>query len=207
MECLIGVVGKDFVALASDTLAVRSIVVMKPNQDRSRQLNAHNMILYSGEPGDSVQFVEYIQKNVQLREITHGVEMSTPSCAGFTRRILADNLRKGGFSTNLLVAGHSQEHGPKLYWIDHLASSIDVPFACQGYGSYFCYSTLDRHFRTEMTREEAIILLKKCIFELKTRFMANLSNWQMHIISSEGITHEVGMDSAFAVNNEMPVRN
>jgi 20S proteasome subunit beta 4 len=93
MESLFGIVGKDFVCVASDTSSIRSIVVMKSNEDRTRDLNKHNVLLYTGEPGDCVQFAEYIQKNIQYYEIQNGIELSPTACASFTRRKLADSLR------------------------------------------------------------------------------------------------------------------
>ncbi|KAI9143383.1 nucleophile aminohydrolase [Paraphysoderma sedebokerense] len=188
MESLFGVVGKDFVVVAADQLAARSIVVLKQKEDRSRDLNKHNVLMYTGEPGDAVQFSEYIQKNVQLYEIKNEIELSTKGCASFTRRELADSLRsRGAYSVNLLIAGWNPQDGPALYWLDYLSSSVKLPFAAQGYGSYFCYSTMDHYYHPNMTKDEAVALIMKCINELKTRFVGNLRNWQIKIIDKDGI--------------------
>jgi 20S proteasome subunit beta 4 len=72
--------------------------------------------------------------------------------------------------------------------VDYISSSLSIPFACQGYAGYFCYSTMDRYYHPDMTKEEAIALIKKCIAELKTRFVANLPNWQIKIIDKAGIS-------------------
>ncbi|KAL7749813.1 Proteasome subunit beta type-4 [Sorochytrium milnesiophthora] len=188
MECLFGIVGKDFTIVAADTSSIRSIVVMKADEDRTRVLNARNLLMYTGEPGDAVQFAEFIQKNIQLYEIQHSIELSTQACASFTRRELADALRsRNAYQTNLLVAGYNDQDGPAVYWIDYLASSVKVPYACQGYGSYFCYATMDRYYRDDMSREEVLGLVRKCINELKIRFVANLPNWKVRIIDRDGI--------------------
>lgn len=93
MESLFGITGKDFVLLASDTLAARSIVAMKDNEDKSRALNPHTVLLYTGDSGDTVNFAEYIQRNVQLYGIRNGTELSPKAAANFTRRELATSLR------------------------------------------------------------------------------------------------------------------
>ena len=93
MEALIGITGKDFVLVAADVVVARSIVVMKSGEDKSRQLNDHITMLFSGESGDTVQFAEYIQRNVQLYGIRHDLPMSTRAAANYTRRELADALR------------------------------------------------------------------------------------------------------------------
>lgn len=93
MECLFGITGKDFTLLAADTTSARSIVVMKGNENKSRILNEHTVMLFTGEPGDTVNFAEYIQRNIQLYKIRNGMDLSPKAAANFTRRELADSLR------------------------------------------------------------------------------------------------------------------
>lgn len=94
MEALIGITGRDFVLLAADRLAARSIVVMKSSEDKIVPLNSHTCMAYSGEPGDTVNFAQYIQRNVQLYTIRNdGLQLSTKEAAHFARRELANSLR------------------------------------------------------------------------------------------------------------------
>jgi 20S proteasome subunit beta 4 len=93
MECLFGITGDGFSLLAADTISARSIVVMKGTEDKSRELNTHTVMLYTGEPGDTVNFAEYIQRNIKLYGIRNGLELSPKATATFTRRELADSLR------------------------------------------------------------------------------------------------------------------
>jgi 20S proteasome subunit beta 4 len=93
MECLIGLVGKDFVLTASDTSALRSISVMKNDEDKSLDLNKHILMTYSGATGDTVHFSEYIQRNVRFYEIKNGIELTPKAAANFTRKELATSLR------------------------------------------------------------------------------------------------------------------
>lgn len=93
MEALIGITGKDFVLLAADRVAARSIVVMKGTEDKFRPLSKHVSMTYCGEPGDAVQFAEYIQCNVRLYAMRNEMELSPSAAANFTRRALADSLR------------------------------------------------------------------------------------------------------------------
>jgi 20S proteasome subunit beta 4 len=93
MESLIGIVGADFILLAADRVAARSIVVMKGEEDKFRSLSPHVVMAYSGEPGDTVNFAEYIKRNVQLYMIKNDLELGTEAAAHYTRRELADSLR------------------------------------------------------------------------------------------------------------------
>lgn len=89
---------------------------------------------------------------------------------------------------NLLIAGHtSVEDGPQLYWTDYLGALDSVPFAVQGYASHFCLATMDRFYRPNMTLDEAIFVLKKCIHELKERFVVNFNDFNVKVIDQSGI--------------------
>ncbi|KAJ1551215.1 Proteasome subunit beta type-2 [Nowakowskiella sp. JEL0078] len=188
MQVLIGIAGKDFVLTAADTTTARSIVVMKHGEDKSRLLNKHNLLLYTGEPGDTVQFAEYIQCNIKLYEIRNGLELGTSACASFVRKQMAESLRsRGPYNVNYLIAGASKKGEPELYWGDYLAASQKMPFAAQGYAAYFVMSTMDRYWRPDLSLEEARVLLQKCLDELKTRFIGNLPEFLIKVVDKDGV--------------------
>ncbi len=104
--------------------------------------------------GDTVQFAEFIERNLRLRQIRTNQELRPQAAASWIRRELAQSLRsRSPYAVNLLVGGvdvskaalQENEAGePKLYWIDYLGTMAEVPFAAHGYGSYFALSLLDR---------------------------------------------------------------
>lgn len=71
MDCLIGIKGKDFVLLATDQQIVRSIVVMKSGEPKFRHLNKRCVLAFCGEPGDTIQFAEYVQRNIAYYDLRH----------------------------------------------------------------------------------------------------------------------------------------
>ena len=52
MECLIGMVGKDFVLLASDTSATQSIIVLKKDEDKVVKIGETAAMAIVGPGGD-----------------------------------------------------------------------------------------------------------------------------------------------------------
>ncbi|KAF7730537.1 Proteasome subunit beta type-4 [Apophysomyces ossiformis] len=190
MECLFGITGKDFTLLAADTVSARSIVVMKGTEDKARQLNNNTVLLYTGEPGDTVNFAEYIQRNIKLYSIRNGIELSPKSVATFTRRELADSLRsRHPYAVNMLIGGYdTKTKQPELYWVDYLGAMTRLPYGCQGYGAYFCTSLMDRFHRADMDLEEAKDLMRKCIQELKTRFIVNMPTFKVRLVNETGVS-------------------
>ena len=51
MDCSFALTGKDYVIIAADTTAARSIVKMKVDEDKIKTLSPHLLMAYSGEPG------------------------------------------------------------------------------------------------------------------------------------------------------------
>ncbi|CAO3628937.1 unnamed protein product [Cunninghamella echinulata] len=189
MECLFGITGKDFTLLAADTVSARSIVVMKGTEDKSRQLSPHTVLLYSGEPGDTVNFAEYIQRNIKLYSIRNGIDLSPKAIATFTRSEIASSLRsRHPYSVNMILGGFdTKTEKPELFWIDYLGAMASLPFACQGYGAYFCTSLMDRHYKPDMTVDEAKHLLQLCLNELKTRFIVNFPKFNVKLVTKDGV--------------------
>ncbi|XP_013997421.1 proteasome subunit beta type-2 [Salmo salar] len=188
MEYLIGIQGQDFVLVAADNIAANSIIQMKQDQDKMFKLSDKILLLCVGEAGDTVQFAEYIQKNIQLYKMRNGYELSPKAAANFTRKNLADYLRsRTPYHVNLLLAGFDETDGPGLYYMDHLSALAKAPFAAHGYGAYLTLSILDRYYRPDLTRDEAVGLLKKCVEELNKRFILNLPSFSVRLIDTEGI--------------------
>lgn len=53
MEVLLGLTGKDFTIVASSKAAMRGVTILKATDDKTRNLNQHNLMAYSGEAGDT----------------------------------------------------------------------------------------------------------------------------------------------------------
>ncbi|KAJ1927797.1 Proteasome subunit beta type-4 [Tieghemiomyces parasiticus] len=188
MECLLGLVGKDFVITVTDTSAIRSITVLKHNEDKTRVLSPHTLISFSGEAGDTINFSEYLQKNIQLYGIRNNIELTPAAAAHFVRRELAEALRsRNAYQANLLLSGYDKKKGPSLYWIDHLAALVQRPFAAHGYCGYYCTSMFDRYYRPNMDLEEAKDLIRKCLQELHHRFIINLPRFSVKVVDKDGI--------------------
>ena len=193
MEAIFGIVGKDFVLVAADNLVARSIMVMKAGEDKSRNLNSHATLVYTGEPGDASQFAEFVQRNVQLAGIRTDLPMTPRACAHFARSELAAALRsRNPYSVNMLIAGFGKD-GPELYWIDYFAALNKLPYAAHGYASFFTMSLMDRYCTKDMSLQEATDVMRKCFIELKTRFIVNLPKFVVKVVDKDGI-REIPID-------------
>jgi len=189
MECLLGIRFDTFVLLAADTIDARSIVVMKHDEDKYFPLSDKLLMAVSGEAGDTTQFSEFIAKNIQLYEMRNEYELSPKAAAHFTRKNLAEALRtRNPYNVNLLLAGYDDvEQKPHLFFMDYLASMMELPYCAHGYGGYFTLSTMDAYYKPDMSPEQGYELLQKCIAEISKRLIVNLPTFQVRMVSKDGI--------------------
>ncbi|OIR58640.1 MAG: 20S proteasome subunit beta 4, PSMB2 [Amphiamblys sp. WSBS2006] len=196
MDTLLGICGRDFVAIAANRNVARSIVVMGQDKDRVLELNGNALMALVGDSGDASAFGEYVKAITALEELRNNErKMSVHALASLVRKKLAEELRsRGAYQTNLLVGGcdsHATEslgvvHTPSLYWIDHLAAAQKVPYAAHGYAAFFCTSILDRAYNEDLTEEEALGLIRLCLDELRTRFLVSQGDFIIKIIDKNG---------------------
>ncbi|RWS22866.1 proteasome subunit beta type-2-like protein [Leptotrombidium deliense] len=188
MEVLIGVTFKDFALLAADKMAAFSVISMKNDENKLYKLSDTLMMAVCGEPGDTKQFAEFIEKNIQLYKMRNGFELPPKSAATFIQRNMADYLRsRSPYTCNILLAGYDTENGPELYLIDYLATMTKLPYGIHGYGSMFALGFFDRYYRYDMSVEEALDLLKRCINEIQKRLIVSLPVFKVSIIHKDHI--------------------
>jgi 20S proteasome alpha/beta subunit len=199
--------------VAADASAARSILVFKQDQDKVVQLDASKLIVGSGSFADSVNFTEYIQKNLKLYELDQDLALSTHAAANFIRKEvrfqksfllnrkhpiillfmcslfpqMASALRRGPYQTNLLLGGFDASTGQaSLYFIDYLAAMAKVGFGAHGYAANFILSVFDREWHEGLTLEQGLGVVRKCIHELHTRFLISQPNFVVKVVDKDG---------------------
>jgi len=195
MEVSFAITGKGYVIIAADQNASRSIIKMKGDEDKVKILGSHLAMAYSGEPGDTVQFAEYVERNLRLQQMRNNHPLRPQAAASWVRRSIADSLRsRSPYAVNILLGGYdiATKEG-KLYWMDYLGTQSDVPFAAHGYGSYFALSLLDRYHNPNADLEEGLEVLKRCIREVQTRLVVSFPSFKVKVVDETGV-REVEVD-------------
>lgn len=190
MDIILGIRLKDCTLLATSKSATRSISVLKHDDDKTRELNKHNLIAFTGESGDTVQFAEYIQANIQLYSMRENdIELSPKATASFVRNQLATSIRsRKPYQVNVLIGGYDEKtNEATLNYIDYLGTQVSLPYAAHGYAAFYCMSLLDRHYRKDMSLDEGLDLLKLCIKELETRMPIDFKGCFIKSVNKEGV--------------------
>ncbi|KAJ4454430.1 putative Proteasome subunit beta type-2-B [Paratrimastix pyriformis] len=186
MEAIIGLRGRDFVLLAGDTKIAHSVMLLKSDVDRIVEIENHIGLAYVGEPGDDQQCVQYLAKNIVLHSMRTGTPMTGNAAAHFVRRTLADGLREHPYNVNLIMGSVDREQAG-LYFLDYTGSLAEVKFCAHGYGSFFILGLLDSLYHDDVTLEQGIIMIRKCLAEIKRRLLIQTPAFCVKVITKDGI--------------------
>ncbi len=190
MDIVLGIRVQDGTIIATSKAFTRGISILKDSDDKTRRLNSHNLVAFTGESGDTVQFTEYVQANIQLHTMRENdLELSPKAVASFVRNQLATLIRsRKPYQVNVLLAGYDvKTDTPTLNWIDYLGTQAELPYGAHGYAAFYCSSLLDRHYRKEMKVEEGLELLDACLKELTTRMPIDFKGCYVKVVDKNGI--------------------
>jgi len=186
MEALFGIKGKDFVIVAADKHAQFSICQLKNDCDKIMVIDDNKLYAGIGPNADVTNFLEYTQKNVHLYRHKNNVQLGCRAAANWTRNALAHMLRRNPHQVDMIIAGYDDE-GPQLYFLDYLSSLNSLNKAAHGYGAYFALSIMDRYWKPDITEAEGLEVIRKCIQEMKTRFIINMDRFTIKIVDKDGV--------------------
>lgn len=185
------------VILAADQSNARSILLYQTNIDKITKLSSHSAMAVAGPNCDLTNFTEFISKNIKLYELSNdNTKLSTNAQANFCRNELAKALRKGPYQVNILLAGYDTNKNDEtigessLYYLDYFGALHKLNYGCQGYCNMFCVGIMDKEYKAdvkEMTEEDAINIVNKCIKELQMRFLVSQQNFIIKAIDKDGV--------------------
>ncbi|KAH3663315.1 hypothetical protein OGAPHI_005305 [Ogataea philodendri] len=188
MDIILGIKVQDSVIVATSKAFTRGISILKDKDDKTRVLTPHNLIAFTGEAGDTTQFADYIQANIQLFSMRENTELNSKSIASFIRQQLATSIRsRTPYQVQILLGGLNKGTEPFLSLLDYLGTRVDLPYCAHGYAAFYTMSLLDHHYRPDMNTEEGLKLLKLCNEELEKRMPIDFKGLYVKVIDKDGI--------------------
>jgi 20S proteasome subunit beta 4 len=94
---------------------------------------------------------------------------------------------QGPFMTNLLLAGHDDDVGASLYWLDYLGTMHKMNVCGTGYGSYFALSLFDKLWTPAVTKVEALDMMRKGVAEVRKRLVVAPEKYHVKVVTKDGI--------------------
>lgn len=192
MESVISLIGKNFGLVAVDTLYIKSIISVKKDLNKIIEISPNVFTIVSGCPGDVAQFIDVIQKSIQLYTLENGIVLNINSIINFMRTELSSCLRKNPLKINIVLIGFNSVSEPVLYFLDYLGNLQKMNFCAQGYSSLLVYSILEKYFDENLNLTQGIKLITKCISTIRCRFLVNQKGFLIFAIL-KGTSEPIGI--------------
>ena len=186
MDSLFAIKGADFVLVCSENTVMHSIFKLKADQSKSYSLDDNVLLSLSGDNADRDKFGNFIERNIQFLKFKNSSSLTVDEIANFTRSKLAELLRKSPYQVSSLVSGYDKS-GPRLYWLDYLGTMGEVDYGAHGYAAYFVSSVMSNFYKPGLNENETIEIAKRCIAELRQRFLMAQDNFIIQIVDKNGI--------------------
>lgn len=81
---------------------------------------------------------------------------------------------------------HSTTCSPVLYWLDAYGAMKRVPYGVHGHASTLLWSLLDQGWRPDMSRDDAVALMKSCLGLLEKRYIISSNDFCVKCLHAEG---------------------
>lgn len=199
MDNIVAIKFNDFCLVAASGMAAQYYIKLTDNEEKVVELDSHKLLVAIGEDGPRKRFGELIRANLALNKVrSHGQQADATTAANFIRNTLARAIRDretGPYEVQSLLACYDlpvSEHddtpaGTRLYYLDYMGTMQQVPYGAHGYCHAFVTALLDCHYRPDMTPQEGVDLLQKCIDEIKRRLIVSCPNFICRVINKDGI--------------------
>ena len=90
--------------------------------------------------------------------------------------------------------------------MDYLGNMRKLPYGAHGYCGYFIMSTFDRYYRKGLSLDDAILLCRKAIAEIKLRFMIDTGNYMCKVVDKDGV-REIDLGEDWVLDDGQGMRN
>lgn len=133
-------------------------------------VRCNNPVVTTSDVKNTLSFSERVQQQVLAGSDLYATKKSTKE--------LKVNEPQGNAETSHRAPPTQQTIGnpflmPRLYWLDQYGSIQNLKYGAHGFGSNFALSVLDQRFRSNLSRKEAMELIRECFEQLRQRYVIN----------------------------------
>ncbi|KAJ2376968.1 proteasome core particle subunit beta 2 [Coemansia sp. RSA 2607] len=157
---IVGLIYKDGVVLGADTRATADTIVADKNCEKIHYLAPNMYCCGAGTAADTEFTTNMVSSQIALHSLNTGREARVATAMTMLKHHL---FRHQGYIGAALVLGGYDVTGPHLYSIAPHGSTDKLPFVTMGSGSLAAMSMFESRWRPNMSRDEAVELVKDAI--------------------------------------------
>lgn len=185
----IGILCKDGVVLAADRRATMGNIIADKKAQKIHQISDNIALTIAGTVSDAQLLVKLIQSEVRLKKIRTGKDAILKEVANLTSRMVYNNIRQPSMIPGItqFVMGGMDINGFHLYdvFVDGSITECE-DYVSSGSGSTTVYGVLETLYKKNLSVEEGIKLVLKCLHAALQRDSASGCGFDVITITNKG---------------------
>ncbi|KAL0574590.1 proteasome core particle subunit beta 2 [Marasmius crinis-equi] len=157
---IVGCLFDDGIILGADTRATEGPIVADKNCEKIHYITESIRCCGAGTAADTEFVTNLISSNMEMHALTHGRKPRVVTAMTMLKQYL---FRYQGHVGAALVLGGVDSTGPNLFTIHPHGSTDKLPYVTMGSGSLAAMAVFESGWKANMTREEALQLVKDAI--------------------------------------------
>lgn len=186
----VGIVCKDGLVLAADKRATAGNMIADKRTKKIYKISENMVITMAGSVSDAQLLTKLIKAEVKLKEIRTGKKPNVKESANLLAGMVYENIRKFSLIPGIshFILGGKDSSGFYLYDVFADGSLTQcTDFISSGSGSVFAFGVLETLYKPDITVEDGIKLIVKCVNAALQRDSASGNGINIVTIKSDGV--------------------
>jgi len=185
----VGIICKGGLVLAADKRATSGFLIADKMTDKIYHLNDKIVVTMAGTASDAQLLIRLAQAEVRLKAIRTCQEVTVKEAANLMARMVYNNIRKMSMIPGVshFIMGGTDKTGFYLYDIFADGTITECKdFMSSGSGSVMVYGVLETLFKKDLTIEQGIDLVIKCVNAAVQRDVASGGGIDVFTVTDKG---------------------
>ncbi|XP_072971274.1 proteasome subunit beta type-4 isoform X2 [Typha angustifolia] len=186
---VIGMKYKDGVIMASDLGGSYGSTLRYKSVERIKTIGKHSLLGASGEISDFQEILRYLDELILYDNMwDDGNSLGPKEVHNYLTRVMYNRRNKFNPLWNTLVLGGVKNGQKYLGMVSMIGTHFEDNHVATGFGNHLARPILRAEWREDLSFEEAVKLLEKCLLVLLYRDRSAINKFQIAKITEEGAT-------------------
>ncbi|CAL9075949.1 unnamed protein product [Musa textilis] len=186
---VIGMKYKDGVILAADMGGSYGSTLRYKSVERIKHIGKHSLLGASGEISDFQEILRYLDELILYDNMwDDGNSLGPKEVHNYLTRVMYNRRNKFNPLWNSLVLGGVKNGQKYLGMVGMIGTHFEDNHVATGFGNHLARPILRAEWREDLSFEEAVKLLEKCLLVLLYRDRSAINKFQIAKITEEGVT-------------------
>ncbi|KAK1324954.1 Proteasome subunit beta type-4 [Acorus calamus] len=186
---VIGIKYKDGILLAADMGGSYGSTLRYKSVERIKAIGKHSLLGASGEISDFQEILRYLDELILYDNMWDDDNSLGPKeVHNYLNRIMYNRRNKFNPLWNTLVLGGVKNGKKYLGMVSMIGVHFEDDHVATGFGNHLARPILRDEWREDLSFEEAVKLLEKCMCVCLLRDRSSINKFQIAKITEEGVT-------------------